>query len=635
MNIRFLVNGLVFLWTLLSFAQEKLYVSYAIPDSLVANANAVIRLNDISINLRSSHEMQVVQKRIITVLNKNGNEAADTYVYYDNNIKIRELEAVVYDAFGAQIKKIKKNDFKDISAVSGGTLYSDSRVKYLDYTPIAYPYTIEFTTEIINKNTAFIWPFRPIDDYYVSTQKSTYSIERPPYLQIRTKEKNFESFNLEKVEDSTKTTFKVENLKAIEPEMYGPSFFDVSPTVLVAATQFSLEGVESVVENWNDFGTWMYQDLIKNTHDLPQSTILKVQELVKDETTDLGKAKKVYQYVQDKTRYISVQVGIGGWKPFNTSEVDRLGYGDCKGLSNYTMALLKAVGVKSNYVVLYAGESQRSFEKDFAAMMGNHVILNVPLENQDIWLECTNQKVPFGFIGDFTDDRDVLVVSPEGGKIIHTKKYEAEESIQYIQGSYNVSSEGRIDAKVKVKSNGIQYNSKYPLESETERDLDTYYKNRWGYINRMSIKDMHLENNKDDIQFVEEVSFQAPNYSKIIGNRMLLNVNAFNRNEHIPDRCRDRKHVLKVKRGFKDLDEVEIKIPTNYLVETLPKNNNIENKFGVYKTELTLKDEHTLIYRREFTIRDGEFPKEDYKAFRDFYKTVSRKDNAKIALIKT
>ena len=60
----------------------------------------------------------------------------------------------------------------------------------------------------------------------------------------------------------------------------------------------------------------------------------------------------------------------------------------------------------------------------------------------------------------------------------------------------------------------------------------------------------------------------------------------------------------------------------------------IENKFGSYKAELETIDENTLVYKREFIVNDGEFPKEDYEAFRDFYKDVSIQDNSKIALIK-
>ncbi|GAA3596954.1 DUF3857 domain-containing protein [Flavivirga amylovorans] len=630
-----IMSMIILLITLSVTSQENLYTSFTIPANLKEKANAVIRSNDVHISLKSSSEMHITKKRIITVLNKEGNDDVDAHAYYDNNVKIKRLEVLVFNNFGKEIKKIKKNDFKDVSAVDGGTLYSDSRVKYLDYTPIEYPYTIEFTSEVANNNTAFIQSFLPVNDYFLSVEKSTYTIEFPEDITIRIKEKNFETLDLHKEVLSGKIKYEVKNIQAVKPEAYSPASINMSPRVLVASKQFTLEGVHTQVENWNDFGKWMYHDLIKDTYDLSASTINIVQDLVKDEPNDVAKAKKIYQYVQDKTRYISVQVGIGGWKPFNASEVDKLGYGDCKALTNYTMSLLKAAGVKSNYTVVYAGNSQRSLEKDFAAMQGNHVILNIPQEDkEDIWLECTSQKLPFGFIGDFTDDRDVLVITPEGGKIQHTKKYKPEESLQLIKGNYTVSNNGAIEANVNVNSKGIQYDDKYWLETETERDLDKHYKKRWKYINTIKINSMHIANNKETIEFIEDVSFQATNYSKKLGDRMLLTVNALNRNTEIPDRYRNRKHPLKIRRGFKDVDEVEIKLPQDYKVESKPDNKTIENKFGSYKAEVIVKDDNTLIYKREFVVKDGEFPKEDYDAFRTFYKEVNKQDNSKIALIK-
>ena len=546
------LTSLFLFFSVLLFSQEDLYTSFTIPEDLKQNANAVIRYSSINIELKSWDNMEVTEKRVITVLNEGGNRNIDAYVGYDNTTKIKDLEVLVFNNFGQEIKKIRKNDFKDVSAVSGGTLYSDSRVKYLEYTPISYPYTIAYTSVVSTSNTAFIQSFMPLDSYYLSVEKSRYTITHPEHLIIRKKEKHLQGLNIEKEESPGKLSYLVKNIKPIKPESYSPLFRNIVPRVLVALNEFSLEGVASKVENWNDFGKWMYHDLIKHTHDLPASTTSMIQDLVKDEPNDIEKAKKIYQYVQDKTRYISVQVGIGGWKPFNASEVDRLGYGDCKGLTNYTMALLKAAGVKSNYTVVYAGKSQRSLEKDFAAMQGNHVILNIPTEDDNIWLECTSQKLPFGFIGDFTDDRDVLVITPEGGEIKHTKKYHVNESSQIISGKYKVSNEGAINAEVQVNSGGIQYDDKYWLETEAQRDLDKHYKKRWRYINGLSISGMDIENDKTNIEFVERVTFEAPNYTKMVGDRMLLTVNAFNRNTHVPDRYRNRKFPLKVKRGFKD-----------------------------------------------------------------------------------
>ncbi|GGK11389.1 hypothetical protein GCM10007962_02030 [Yeosuana aromativorans] len=635
MNIKNTFSILLLFLSLAVFSQDSLYLTSTIPEDLKKNANTVIRLHDIDISLNSSSDMSIKERRIVTVLNKEGNDNVDAYVHYDNNVKIVALEALVFNKFGALIKKVRKKDFRDVSAVDGGTLYSDSRVKYLEYTPISYPYTIEFNCEINTENTAFIESFSPIDDYFVSVENSNYNINFPSDIVIRTKEKNLNGATITKEELPNKIGYTAKNLIAIKPEEYSPSLIDVAPRVLVSSNKFTLEGVQTEVTDWADFGKWMYNDLLKDTYDLPASTIAHIQNLVKDETDDIAKAKKIYEYVQDKTRYISVQVGIGGWKPFNASEVDKLGYGDCKALTNYTLSLLKAAGIKSNYTVVYAGSSQRSLETDFTAMQGNHVILNIPTEKDTIWLECTNQQIPFGFIGDFTDDRDVLVVTPEGGKIEHTKKYTANENVQYIKGRYTVSNEGNIEVKVSETSKGIQYDNKFFLDGKTERDLDTYYKKRWRYINGMSITDLHITNDKSAVEFIEDISFKATNYTKKAGNRMLLSINALNRNLSIPDHYKDRKLPLKINRGFKDIDEVEVRLPQDYKVEFLPKGVAIENKFGSYKTELITKDDKTLVYKREFKVNEGDFPKEDYEAFRDFYKEVSKHDNAKVALIKT
>lgn len=634
MPLTFLPKLIVLFVFFQSFSQSNLYTSLTVPSSLSQQANAVIRLSEMDISLVSSEEMVIKHKRIVTVMNKAGNSAVDAYVHYDDNVKIKELEVLVYNKFGANIKKVRKKDFKDVSAVDGGTLYTDSRVKFLEYTPTDYPYTVEFICETVTKNTAFIPSFTPVSDYFVSVENSRYTISSPENINIRKKEKNLEGFEVEKSLGAEMISYQIKNLASFKSEDYSPSLVDIAPKVLFAAQQFTLEGVGAEVEDWDAFGKWMYHDIIKETHDLPESTIKKVRELVKNETSDLEKAKKIYQYVQDKVRYISVQVGIGGWKPFKASEVDALGYGDCKGLTNYTMSLLKAVGVESYYSVIYAGKSQRNFEKDFAAMQGNHVILSIPNNGETLWLECTSQKLPFGFIGDFTDDRDALVIMPDGGKIEHTKKYTSSENSQLIKGKYALNSNGDIAAEILVASKGIQYDDKYWLETETERDLDMHYKKRWKYINSLSINKMTVENDKSNIAFNENISFKATNYTKKAGNRMLLTVNAFNRSTHVPDRYADRKYPLKIRRGFVDNDEVEISLPPEYTVESLPKNIAIENKFGSYKASFAKNEANKIVYKRTFTVNDGNYPKEDYNAFREFYKEVSKMDNAKAVLIK-
>src|SRR3546814_20146460 len=67
-------------------------------------------------------------------------------------------------------------------------------------------------------------------------------------------------------------------------------------------------------------------------------------QLVSDADSDREKAARIYHYMQQKNRYVSIQVGIGGLQPMFAEEVDRLSYGDCKGLANYTRSEERRVG---------------------------------------------------------------------------------------------------------------------------------------------------------------------------------------------------------------------------------------------------------------------------------------------------
>ena len=635
MNLKNIVSIFLLLTCLNVVSQSNSLAVTEIPEELKKNANAVVRSYDVVVDLSSTNKMIVNTKRIVTILNKEGNINIDAHEYYDNNSKIKDLKAIIYDRFGKEIKKIRKNDFKDVSAVDGQTLYSDSRVKYLDYTPISYPYTVEYTSETVNGTTGYLPRYMPINSYFLSVEKSSYRLNYAPDLNIRIQEKNTDNIGLIREDSSGEFLYKSNYIFAIKPESHSASFVNIIPKVLFASNEFYYEGVPAKAENWNELGKWIYQDLLKDVSDLPESTINQVKKLVENERDDIAKARKIYQFVQDKTRYISVKVGIGGWKPFRASEVDRLGYGDCKGLTNYTMALLRAVGIEANYALVHSGNSQQNFDTDFAIMQGNHVILNMPLENEEnVWLECTSQKLPFGFIGSFTDNRNVLVVSPEGGEIKRTKKYNIDENIQVINGEYNIDSNGNIKVETTIVSEGIEYDDKYYLESLEKRDLERHYKERWDYINNISLNKMDILNDKEQIEFKENISFNASNYLSIVKDKMLLNVNVLSRSTYVPDRYRNRKLPLNIRRGFKNIDEVKISIPNDYKVESIPSNKTIDTKFGTYRMSLEKSDETTLIYKREFILNDGEFPKEDYADFRTFYRNVSKSDNAKLILVK-
>lgn len=628
--------ALVFLFfsSLLS-AQKSEFSVLSIADSLKENANAVVRLNQTDITILSQRSMNVKKQRVISVLNSNGINSINAFQHYDKTTSIKNIEAVVYDAFGKEIKKIKRKDFKDRSAVDGVTLATDSRYLYFDYTPISYPFTVVFNCEIQTSTTAFIPQWMPIDEYYTSVEESVLNVVVLKGLGFRKKEYAFSNFNIVKKSDSdTQLSYIAKDITAQKWENFSPNFADIYPKVIMGLEFFNLEGIDGNAKTWEEFGKWWSDKILINTSEIPEETKIKMQVLVGDEKDPIKKAKLVYNYLQQKVRYVSIQEGIGGWKPMLASDVDRLGYGDCKALTNYTKSLLRAVGVESYYTKVFGDNYKTNIISDFVSQQGNHIILAIPTGNNYTWLECTSQDAPFGYQGTFTDDRDVLVIKPEGGAIVRTKIYDDSGNKQTEKGSYTIDENGNFSGSLSIVSEGSQYSTKFRVETLQPTEKEAHYKEYWDHINNLKLGKITFNNDKDNIRFTEDIQMTAASYANRSGNKLIFAVDAFNQNTMNVKRIRNRKNPFQIQRGYVDTDEIEITLPPGFAIEFLPTAFELKGKFGEYKTDIIKKDNNKLIYKRSILVNKGKYSNKEYDEFRLFMEQVSKNDNAKMIITK-
>ena len=615
-------------------AQKNEYPILLIADSLKENANTVVRLNQVDVIISSQRKMNIKTKRIISVFNESGLSDIDAFENYDKSTSVKNIEARVIDPLGNEIKKIKRKDFKDVSAISGSTLFSDARYIYLDYTPTQYPFTVIYESEVETSNTAFIPSWFPVKDYLVGVEQSILNVTYPNNLGFKKKEFNFQGFNIQKTADTnTQLSYKATGILAQKQEPYC-AVSVIFPKLMMGLENFNLEGEDGTAKSWKEFGKWYYDEILTGTTQLSLETTAKIKAIVGNETDVVKKAKLIYDYVQKKSRYVSIQVGIGGWKPMSANDVDRLGYGDCKALTNYTRALLDVVGVPSYNTILYGDSYKKSIESDFVSIQGNHMILAIPNENDYLWLECTSQDDPFGYQGKFTDDRTVLVIKPTGGEIVHTKIYEDKSNLQNSKGAYTIDEKGNLSGNIIIASEGSQYANKARLENSQPNEKETHYKEYWSNINNLKLAKINFSNDKEKIAFVENVALNAVNYAAISGAKMIFPLNVYNQFTGAVKRIRNRKNPFEIQRGYVDVDEVDVILPGGFAIEFLPSNFELNSKFGDYKTEIIKKDATHLVYKRTLSVHKGFYPNTEYEPYRLFMEQVSRNDNAKIILTK-
>lgn len=620
----------------LLFSQDFDYSVSSIPEGFGKSANAVIRSDVMEVNIASKRMMRISCKRVVTVLNEAGNDAVMGYVGYDDGIRVKEVSAKVYDGSGKLIKKLKRSDFVDVSAVDGGSLYTDSRVLVLNYFPVAYPYTVEFEYGLSSNNTGTIPNWFFLRGFLVDVLQSRYTISfASPELKPKIKERNFDGYDIQKQVLENSIVYSATNINMVRDEALRPSLPKVMPHVLIAPTNFYYEGYEGRILNWKDAGEWMDTKILSGQGDLPEGTIRMAQQLVAGVEDDLEKARKIFKYVQENTRYISVQVGIGGIKPISAAEVDQLKYGDCKGLSNYTKSLLAAVGVESFYVHVEAGEDKIDFEEDFASLaQGNHVILAVPYNGEYYWLDSTSQTIPFGYIADFTDDRNVLIIKPHGGELQRTKSYIEEQNGQYTTGEYHLTTEGKLRGKVEITSHGQQYGNHYFLETLEQLDIDKYYKKYWSNINNLFLVSHDFNNDKEKIVFKETVEIEAEKYATSQNEKMLFVANAFNNPQYVPPRYRTRNFPFQIQRGFLDVDKYSVRLPEGYEIASLPEGITLDSQFGSYQLRFSKETGDTITLERSMKLNQGYYSKDLYTTFRSFMRKVAKHDKSKIVIHK-
>ncbi len=593
------------------------------------NANTVKICENHIIEYKNFDKVNESNKFIVLVLNERGFNSIDLSENYNKSNKIKKLNVIMYNSSGEKIKSFNKSDFKDSSLFDDSSIFLDSRVLVLDYKPLSFPLIIEYECEKESVNTAFLNAWSPISNLHETILESKLEIIKNETCPLNFKVQKIDEYNIEKTETDKSIVYLAKNILAIKPEAYA-DYSREFPMVKMYLEKASLEGYELNMKSWNDFGKMYYDYFIKNNSTISEKTKIKLDNLISTNDTKLDKIKKIYKYVQDNTRYISVQVGIGGWKPMEVSDVEKYGYGDCKALSNYTRSLLKAYDIESYYTVIYGGDLKK-FNQEIISMQGNHVIVSVPTDNNYIFLECTSQTNPFGYLSDFTSNRNALIIKPDGAEVVNTAYYKKEENTQTTHSKVTILENGSVKGSTKITSKGIQYNNVSGLENLNSKEKLDYYKNHFSHLNNLEISELKFSNDKGTISFEEQFNFETENYYEISLNSIILPLNVFNRFVNVPYKYRNKKFSFEIDYGFIDSDQIEIILPNNYVVKKLPESINIKEKFGEYNSKVMFEN-NVLVYKRELVMNEGLFSKEEYEAFRKFREQISKLDNLKILL---
>jgi len=627
---------------LLSASNNQEFDVSLIPNSLIAKANAIIRSHDIKITVFEDGSAEEEVVKAITILNEKGNSDGYFIELFDKFSSVSGVDGIVLDKNGKKIKKLRVDDFLNISAISGFSLYEDNRIVFSDPKVGIYPYTViyKYKKKLKSFFNLPLWSIYP--GFNISIQNATLKLIAKGEVIVFFNENALFKNNKAIIRNEplkvfgnsknllyTENSWSVNNIPAIEEEQLSDDFITNTPLLRVVPQKFKMDEFEGSNESWSLFGNWIYR-LGKDKRNLSELTKQSIKNLVKDAKDDAEKAKILYNYLQNKVRYVSIQVGIGGFQPFAAETVDKLSYGDCKALTNYMKSILEVVGIKSYYCLVKAGENASNINKDFVSSQFNHAFLMLPLSNDTIYLECTSQLVPFGYNGSFTDDRDILVIDSTRSFINHSNIYSKDQNKSTNTFSIVVGN----DLKSKVSQNGVYIG----IASEKVRSImyDKPEKQKERIQKRFDFKNISISNIKfneikERIPIIEEsFDFSIQQIGQISNNSLIIPFNQVSRSEDF-NRNNNRRTDIIIKRSSIHIDTIRIITPKDFIIDKMPIPKTLNSDFGQFKLDVISK-ENCLTFIRTVEWKKGRYDAKNYANLVLYQKQVNEIDKQVIIL---
>ena len=608
------------------------FVAGTIPVSLLKGANAVIRYEDCAISVRSRRKATYTIHRVTTVLNAEGRDAGELFLYYDRFHEVDGIEARVFDATGKEIRSLRSDDVKDYDA-SAGALYEDMRVRYATIYHGAFPYTVETIVRYVYDGY-LSWPDWYPERYNKSVEYSRFSVTLPPAMKLRHVQ-TFEAPPTSSVEGGTTTyVWEARNLVPFDPEPVGPPLEAQYRYVRVAPDEFELEDKPGSFASWNSFGRWYY-DLYRERQTLPPEAHQVIRDALAGATSRRDSIRQIYDLLQDRTRYISIQLGIGGWQPFPASFVYEKGYGDCKGLSNYMMAMLDVVGITACPVIIENAPLPTALDPSFPYNPFNHVILCVPDGNDSLWLECTSQSIPFGHIGYTNENRYALLVGPAGGALVRTPSSQSGLNCQLRRAAVALTTVGLARATISTTFTGDQQDYvRRALVASSPKERDTWVRNHIaiGVFEIRNADFSGLSGSGDTVSLA--FTLDIPRLASVAGSRLLFQPNMMERRYYVPKPIEKRRFPVMHTYPYLDIDSITYTLPNGYHAEALPGPVDLSMPFARYHAAIVPGGEGTLIYSRWLEITASEIPATQYGEYRRFLELVAKADKASAALVR-
>ncbi|TCD00742.1 transglutaminase domain-containing protein [Pedobacter frigidisoli] len=526
--------------------------------------------------------------------------------FYDDHSKIVSISCKLNN------KTVKDFEPTDTYYSNKGIFHSDQRIKY-------YPLQVPANSIIevnIEKNTFDPIYFNTIyfsESYPVTSKEIITKI--PRWMNVFMKEINFKGYQISKSnaynekEEYDITTYKCLNVPAVMTEDYSPGQSYIYPHLLALANEDNKVASSIYFKSTQEQYNWYVNLISQLNKDIDPVISAQAKEIVKDKTNDIDKIKAVYYWVQENVRYIAFEDGIAGFKPDSAPEVLRKKYGDCKGMANLTKTLLKSLGYDARLCWLGTNHIVYDYLTPSLAV-DNHMICAVMINNKTYFLDTTETFLGFGEYAERIQGRQVLIENGDHYMLSNVPATTNDMNADVVKKKLIIQDKnlsGKVTHSWKGEYKEYLLSSLYANKKE---DLG----NNFNHIlsnNNSNYEIKELSNspfNMYDADITATYNLLFKNSVDVFDKSFYLSLDNDKEYENFVIDTVTRTHDLWLPFKVNIIKEIELTVPSNYVVSSKPENLSIKNENYFFAISYDVVDDK-IIYKKAIKIFNTKIPK--------------------------
>lgn len=576
----------------------------AFPDAsaIVLRDESVAKLNADGTSVDVTHET-------FKIFNQRGHDKAELSIPFNaSNEKITGLHARTIKPDGT-VLTASGGDIHQTAPFSEFAMYDDAKNIGIsmpgveDGVIIDYVYTRTTTKSYLPGQYSEQWTFR---DGVDPVKLSQMTLSAPATMKIQTLPRNTSGMTATQTlsKDGARRTYvwKMENLASLVPEPMMPPASTFIPTLEL-----------STIPSWQSIAHW-YQGLAAGQMVVSPEIKDTVKTLTAGKTSDTEKAKAIYYWVEGRTRYVALELGLSAFQPHPAAEVCRNRYGDCKDMATLLVAMLHEAGIKTAWpVLLGAGRTEPVHDYLAAPYFFNHAIVRADIDGKPYWFDSTAQMCPFGQIPGGDRGVDAFVVRDGAGTFETIPTGAPQDNRQTTVTNVDLHADGSADCRTTVHLEGDSgLGARVSFRGLQDAQVKPGFQNMVSHFSpNATLSDYTLSPMGDrDKPVVFDLTFHAPLWAVKTGHLLILNGKDMTSAPY--DRSARTFPIYESSTAQAEDDQI-ITLPPGYTLEDKPDEIHEKTAVGDFDQTVTL-DGSTLTVKLTVSSHPGQIAPGDYAA---------------------